>query len=108
MASFSPHEIDAIEVAAAIPDPGPAGRAIIASLNACAPETIRYSVRTSIWCAAMTLAYGPGNVHPSRCDADGHPTAETVEAFPEIRESWYRARERLAAAIDTARREARL
>lgn len=105
MATLTHSEIDAIAAAAASPDPKAAGRAILAVLHGLPIETVRYDVRTRIWSCAMTLAYGPSGLHPSRCDEDGHPTAATLADFPVISESWDRARERLEIALDVARRE---
>jgi len=94
-------QVDQIE--AAVPH---GGLAVLAVLKTFPLEVINYDARTAIWAAAMTLAYGPTGLHPSRCHPNGTPLPETL-ALPEVQRAMARATERMAAAIDCARREAR-
>jgi hypothetical protein len=94
------NEIDRIQ--AAIPH---GGLAVLEALKTLPLRVINYDVRTTIWSAAMTLAYGHG-LHHSQRHADGTPLPETL-AMPEVQDAMARAAKRMAIAIDTARREAR-
>ncbi len=49
---------------------------------------------TDVWAAAMTANYGPTGTHPSRCDAEGRPTAETLDECPEVAQRMAEATER--------------
>lgn len=46
------------------------------------------------WAAAMTAHFGPTGTHPSRCDAEGRPTAETLATCPGVAERMQEAAER--------------
>lgn len=57
-----------------------------------------------IWASAMTAHYGPGETHATRCDAQGRPLPETLEAFPSIANAMEQARERLPYFVDRLER----
>lgn len=47
---------------------------------------------TDLWAAAMTAHFGPCGAHPSRLDANGQPSAETLAEFPRLGERMAEAR----------------
>ncbi len=47
-----------------------------------------------VWAAGMTAHYGPTGIHPSRCGADGCPTAETLATCPGVAERMLAAADR--------------
>jgi hypothetical protein len=79
-------EIEAVRATLAHPLPQ---RATLDAVTACD----HYS--GALWAAAMTMAFGPTDLHASRCDATGAPLRETLETFPSVVWDMERARERV-------------
>lgn len=101
--------LDRIEASLARLDADP--RAVLDAVKAESARDLSLvssTVYTSIWCAGMTLAFGPTGTHESRCDASGYPLPETLATFPEIGERMREARRRIVECyLPFARREAR-
>jgi hypothetical protein len=48
-----------------------------------------------LWTTAMKARFGGAGLHPSRCNADGTPSAETLAEFPRIAEVMTSAHKRI-------------
>jgi hypothetical protein len=76
----------------------------IGDLRAIVRATSGRNEVTMLWSAAMTAHWGPTGIHPSRCDGEWRPTAETLVDCPRVKEAMDEALASLPGLLASAER----
>lgn len=97
------HQLAAVSGLRAILSTGNTERMLRAATKAHRLFGINHSTATSVWCAAMTMHFGPTGIHESRLGPDGRPNAETLR-LPRVAQRMAEAADKLPGLLSSLER----